>query len=300
MVVDDSLHSPVMPQIQSKQRLVEVDNEIKMLYIKPPVPPPMPSLHAQSPPPGGPEVEGENHPSYQVFFPAGVVSPALISFSPAKPGVSTPAALLEPSPSAPDLQPGHPLPPPDLVDHRPNSSQPELMSDLSVSTGPSNLDQHYEFHSQAYTLSQQGWTLPLLTDHDSAHFPGQGMPDVTGGPPPQLGDVVGVAPRPEEAPVSVGQVGKAPDNLRTEPLLSPASGPPSLVPSSDRNLLRETAELTEDIAMPQVQQPPLPLASNFVAPSVTSGPASLSPMFGGNKQHSGKERTDIVINIIGY
>ena len=67
------------------------------------------------------------------------------------------------------------------------------------------------------------------------------MPDVTGGPPPQLGAVVGAAPGPEEAQVSVGQVGKAPDILRTEPLLSPASGTPSLVPSLDR-----TKELTEE------------------------------------------------------
>ena len=70
------------------------------------------------------------------------------------------------------------------MDHRSNSSQPELVSDLSA--GPSNQvggppdltrprpspnlvshDQHYEFYSQAYTHSQQGRTLPLLTvDHD--------------------------------------------------------------------------------------------------------------------------------------
>ena len=146
--------------------------------------PPMDQGHSQEPlsrvSPAGPEVP----PPGQVFFPAGVASPALISFSPATPAASTPAAALEPSPGAPDLQPGHPLGPPDLVDHRPNSSQPELVSDLSA--GPSNQvggppdltrprpspnlvshDQHYEFYSQAYTHSQQGRTLPLLTvDHD--------------------------------------------------------------------------------------------------------------------------------------
>ena len=118
-------------------------------------------------------------------------------------------------------------------------------------------DQHYEFYSQAYTHSPQGRSLPLLTvDHDSAHFAGQGMPDVTGGQLPQLGARVEVAPSPEEALVSVGQV-KAPDNLRTEPLLSPASGPPSLMPSSDRSLFMKTREQTEeDVAMHQVQQPP--------------------------------------------
>ena len=53
------------------------------------------------------------------------------------------------------------------------------------------------------------------------------MPDVTGGPPPQLGAVVGAAPGPEEAQVSVGQVGKAPDILRTEPPLGTGSGLPA-------------------------------------------------------------------------
>ena len=118
------------------------------------------------------------------------------------------------------------------------------------------------------------------------------MPDVTGGPPPQLGAVGGAAPGPQEAQVSVGQVGKAPDILRTEPLMSPASGPPSLVPSSDRNLFMETGELTEeDVARQRAHQPPPPLASNFVAPPpiVTSGPASLPPMVGGNEQHSGEQ-----------
>ena len=54
--------------------------------------------------------------------------------------------------------------------------------------------------------------------------------------------------------------------------------------------MTETGELTEeDGASQQVHQPPPPLASNFVAPppSVTSGPASLPPMAGGNEQHSG-------------
>ena len=109
------------------------------------------------------------------------------------------------------------------------------------------------------------------------------MSDVTGGqPPPKVG---GAAPGPEEAQVSVGQVGKAPDILRTEPLMSQASGPPSLV---------ETGELTEeDGASQQAHQPPPPLASNFVALplSVTSGPASMSPMVGGNEQHSGEQKT---------
>ena len=51
----------------------------------------------------------------------------------------------------------------------------------------------------------------------------------------------------------------------------------------------ETGELTEeDVARQRAQQPPL--ASNYVAPSVTSGPASLPPMVGGNEQHSGEER----------
>ena len=82
------------------------------------------------------------------------------------------------------------------------------------------------------------------------------MPDVTGGQLPTLGAVGEVAQSPEEALVSVGQV-KAPDNLRTEPLLSPASGPPSLMPSSDRSLFMKTREQTEeDVAMHQVQQPP--------------------------------------------
>ena len=102
--------------------------------------------------------------------------------------------------------------------------------------------------------------------------------------------------------MSVGQVGKAPDILRTEPPLGtgsglPASGPPSLVPSSDRNLFMETGELAEeDVARvsggQQQQPPPPPMASNFVAPSpssVSSGPASLPPMVGGNEQHSGEQ-----------
>ena len=106
----------------------------------------------------------------QAFFPG--ASPALISFSPGTPAASTPAAVMDPTPGgAPDLHPGHPLGPPDLVDHRPNSSQPELVSDLSSAPsndvgGPPDLtrhrpspnlvshDQHYEFYSQAY--SQQG------------------------------------------------------------------------------------------------------------------------------------------------
>ena len=144
--------------------------------------------------------------------------------------------------------------------------------------------------------------LPVSVEHDSAHFTGQGMPDVTGGQPPQLGAVGGAAPPPQEPQVSVGQVGKAPDILRTEPPLGtgsglPASGPPSLVPSSDRNLFMETGELAEeDVARvsggQQQQPPPPPMASNFVAPppSVSSGPASLPPMVGGNEQHSGVHR----------
>ena len=180
MVVGDSLPSPIMPPIQPQQRLVEGDNDIEVLHILPPVLTPIPGLPAQPPPPGGREVEGKSSCTGQVFFPAGVGSPALIPFSPATPAASTPAAALDPSPSAPDLQPDHPLGPPDLVDHRPNSSQPELASDLSAGLssqvgGPPDLtrprpspnlvshDQHYEFYSQAYTHSQQGRTLTLLT-----------------------------------------------------------------------------------------------------------------------------------------
>ena len=110
------------------------------------------------------------------------------------------------------------------------------------------------------------------------------MPDVTGGQPQQLGAAAVV---PAEA--SVGQVGKAPDILRTEPV-STASGPPSLVPSSDRNLFMETGELTEeDVARVSGAQHPPPPASNLVMPptSLSSGPASLPPMVGGNEQHSG-------------
>ena len=128
------------------------------------------------------------------------------------------------------------------------------------------------------------------------------MPDVTGGPPPQLGAVGGAPPGPQGPQVSVGQVGKAPDILRTEPPLGtgsglPASGPPSLVPSSDRNLFMETGELAEEdvarVTGGQQQPPPPPMASNFVAPppSVSSGPASLPPMVGGNEQHSGEQRS---------
>ena len=142
----------------------------------------------------------------------------------------------------------------------------------------------------------------LVTSPDSAHFSGQGMPDVTGGQPPQLGALGGAPPGPQGPQVSVGQVGKAPDILRTEPPIGtgsglPASGPPSLVPSSDRNLFMETGELAEEdvarVTGGQQQPPPPPMASSFVAPppSVTSGPASLPPMVGGNEQHSGEQST---------
>ena len=68
----------------------------------------------------------------------------------------------------PEVPQQQPLGPPDLVDHRPNASQPELVSDISVSEqspgqyGPPDLtspghvslvshDQHYEFYNQAYS-----------------------------------------------------------------------------------------------------------------------------------------------------
>ena len=52
----------------------------------------------------------------------------------------------------------------------------------------------------------------------------------------------------------------------------------------------ETKELTEeDVAQVSGTQYPPPPASNFVMPptSLSSGPASLPPMVGGNEQHSG-------------
>ena len=158
------------------------------------------------------------------------------------------------------------LGPPDLVDHRPNSSQPELVSSLAgqqqqyqppdltfqpvaslgASLGSSLVshDQHYEFYSQAYTASQPG--------------PAQGMPDVTGQPL-----------------VSVGGEEEAPDILRTEPVVS---GPANLghsVPSSDRNLYMETGELAEeDVARAQD----------------LAGHSSLPPMVGGNEQSGPLQR----------
>ena len=48
-----------------------------------------------------------------------------------------------------------------------------------------------------------------------------------GQPPPTVG---GAAPGPQKAQASVGQVGKASDILRTEPLMSPASRTPSSLP----------------------------------------------------------------------
>ena len=163
------------------------------------------------------------------------------------------------------------LGPPDLVDHRPNSSQPELVSELTgqqfqqfqqppdltfqppvslASLVSSGHDQHYEFYSQAYTASQ----------------PAQGMPDVTGQPLPLVG-VVGVG--------GVGGEEEAPDILRTEPALAGPSNPALTVPSSDRNLYMETGELAEeDVARAQD----------------LAGHSSLPPMVGGNEQSGPLER----------
>ena len=148
---------------------------------------------------------------------------------------------------------GHPLGPPDLVDHRPNSSQPELVSDLtSQQYHPPDLtsqpapslvshDQHYEFYSQARSEAL------------STAQPSQGMPDVTGQP---AGALVGEE---EEAQL-------APDILRTEPALAIPST--TTVPSSDRNLFMETGELAEE----------------DVARAQDLGLGSLPPMVGGNEQ----------------
>ena len=124
--------------------------------------------------------------------PAAASPAALISFSPGTPAVAAPPpAVAAPAPAIPDLH-QHPLGPPDLVDHRPNTSQPELVSDLSTSSGagggPPDLtsqshhpplsspglvshDQHYEFYNQAYSNSQQGnyFLNPSMTKHIFLH-----------------------------------------------------------------------------------------------------------------------------------
>ena len=141
---------------------------------------------------------------------------------------------------------GHPLGPPDLVDHRPNSSQLYSLHppDLTSQPVPSLVshDQHYEFYSQARSEAYSGQAQP-----------GHGMPDVTGQPPGAAGGDE------EETPL-------APDILRTEPAQAVPST--STVPSSDRNLYMETGELAEE----------------DVARAQDLGHGSLPPMVGGNEQ----------------
>ncbi len=57
-----SIGEDSVPKAEPQQRLVEGDNDIEVLHIQPPVLPPMLSLPAQPPPPGGREVEGESRP----------------------------------------------------------------------------------------------------------------------------------------------------------------------------------------------------------------------------------------------
>ena len=120
--------------------VAQVDNSMA-IHASGPFSPPTAAL---SPPP--PAAGGLTVPS----SPAAAESPAdqqLITFSPGTPMVSAgvigaPVPVLaappddqppEPVVAAPDLHPPPPPGPPDLVDHRPNTSQPELVSDVSVS-----------------------------------------------------------------------------------------------------------------------------------------------------------------------
>ena len=108
-------------------------------------------------------------------------------------------------------------------------------------------DQHYDFYKGQF---------------ESA------MPDITGGRS-------GVPPPLRPVPTQDTQ-GKAPDILRTEPL----------VPTSDRNLFMETGELREEDAVRvnyQVPETlPPPPSMNQAQQSVNKPPSDLPPMVGGN------------------
>jgi hypothetical protein len=116
----------------------------------------------------------------------------------------------------------------------------------SQTSGSVSHDQHYDFYKGQF---------------ESA------MPDITGGRS-------GVPPPLRPIPTQDTQ-GKAPDILRTEPL----------VPTSDRNLFMETGELREEDAVRVNYQvpgtlPPPPMLQ--VQQSMNKPPSDLPPMVGGN------------------
>jgi len=214
--------------------------------------------------------------------------------------------LSDPVPAPVSVHP-HNLGPPDLVDHRPNTSQPELVSDISHTSGP--VSPHHQ-QPRSVPPPDMFASLPSgpehipappdLTSQSVIHAPhsvssagshvshdqhyefysqayssSHGMPDVTG----------------QQGAASVGQGAvqqplahvKAPDILRTESV-TPAM---SSVPSSDRNLFMETGELMEEDAVRVSHEPPPLHSPHSGQPAFPQlmGAASLPPMVGGNEHY---------------
>jgi len=271
---------------------------------------------------GGPSmVDLGDSPSFQQ---GGVVQPALPISSPARDSVP-PVAFSPPigSPHDNPLQsiPPPSLGPPDLVDHRPNTSQPELVSDISHSSSPGS--PHHQpsrsvpppdmfaslpsgseqpappdLTSQSVMYVPHTASSPSLVSHDQhyefysqAYNSSHGMPDVTGG---QQSTTVAHGADVDQA--SLTHV-KAPDILRTEPVPTAVNN----VPSSDRNLFMETGELMEEDAV-RVSQESVQVNSPTTGasfPQLSSlGASSLPPMVGGN-EHYGQPAPPLTRLVVG-
>ena len=169
--------------------------------------------------------------------------------------VSSPQNIADPSLHA--VQPTC-LGPPGLMDHRPNNSQSELLSDIShthssgspqsvlpqdMIASPSSGLEHAppDLTSQSVTQLRHSISSSSMESHDLQYeFISQGMPDVTEGQQGEGSGQGGGSTQPQQ-PHHVN----APDILQTE------SGTPAMtsVPGSDRNLYMETGELMEEDAV---------------------------------------------------